>query len=78
MQQQNQREENYEFFSWASKTKRGKKEVFWRIVSERYHLSLSSLREIMNRSPVVLAGSLSLDEARHLLSVLSPWELCFH
>jgi len=73
MQQQNQREENYRVLLMGIEGEtEERKEVFWRIVSERYHLSLSSLREIMNRSPVVLAGSLSLDEARHLAERLKP------
>jgi len=73
MQQQNQREENYRVLLMGIEDEtEERKEVFWRIVSERYHLSLSSLREIMNRSPVVLAGSLSLDEARHLAERLKP------
>ena len=67
MQQQNQREENYRvLLTGIEDETEERKEVFWRTVSERYHLSLASLRDIMNRSPVILARNLSLDEARHL------------
>jgi hypothetical protein len=73
MQQQNQREERYRVLLMGIEDEtEERKEVFWRTVSERYHLSLASLREIMNRSPVVLAHSLSLDEARHLAERLKP------
>ena len=73
MQQQNQSEENYRVLLMGIEDEtEERKEVFWRTVSERYHLSLASLREIMNRSPVVLARSVSLDEARHLAERLKP------
>ena len=73
MQQQNQREENYQvLLTGIEDETEERKELFWRSVSERYHLSLASLREIMNRSPVVLARSLSLNEARHLAESLRP------
>jgi len=73
MQQQNQREENYQvLLTGIEDETEERKELFWRSVSERYHLSLASLREIMNRSPVVLARSLSLNEARDLAESLRP------
>ena len=73
MQQKNQREENYRvLLTGIEDETEERKDVFWRTVSERYHLSLPSLRDIMNRSPVVLARNLTLDEARHLAERLSP------
>ena len=73
MQQQNQREENYQVLLMGIEDENEeRKDIFWKTVSERYHVSLSSLRDIMSRSPVVLAGSLSLDEARHLAERLKP------
>ena len=73
MQQQNLREENYRVLLMGIEDEtEERKEVFWRTVSEQNHLSLASLREIMNHSPVVLARSLSLDEARHFAERLRP------
>ena len=73
MQEQNQREENYRvLLTGIEDETEERKQVFWRTVSERYHLPLVSLREIMNRSPVVLGSNLSLDEARNLAERLRP------
>ncbi|MCJ7705827.1 MAG: hypothetical protein MUO28_09870, partial [Desulfobacterales bacterium] len=73
MQEQKQREENYRvLLTGIEDETEERKQVFWRTVSERYHLPLVSLREIMNRSPVVLGSNLSLDEARNLAERLRP------
>ena len=73
MEQQNQREENYRVLLMGIEDgTEERKEVFWRTFCERYHLPLASLRDIMDRSPVVLARSLSLDEARHFAECLKP------